>query len=941
MAWTDIAGVVHADPWDSLRIPRKVLPPVSVVKTPDTTPSYGDDGSYITRESAVDITDTAEDNTCYVIYGETRFRPWLVLVESAPPVMRFVFLVSDGPINSFEHIYYENKEVYPTATVSGVAVVETRLGTLAQTKITEPAAADWISNHPGKALICVEVNTAVAPMSGGQPDIMVHVKGLLASLGPATTNLLTANQSDFEVDTTGVNSGVLITAATTLTRITTDAYHGCACLSAAVTAVNGGAELAAGTCPAATSGVTYSVQARFKAPAGSLLAVVAYVTGSAQTVSTPVTATGAWQTASASVAAQAGATTIDMAVRCATYSAPFTLLTDSWMIEVNSSPTRWTLGGTSRSVAYTQNPVVIAYDMLTNVEYGAGVPDSFLDVPSWYDAAARCDEQVGGKPRWQANFILQQRTPPIDVVRDFLAHTCGARLYASDGVWHITGDDQHVIGNRATPDTDVGTYDRAQSFLAPGVRIKPVVMLKCVTSPTSVTLRLRSTLAGSDLATLTQTVPVGTSQEIAFGEFTGLTYGSTYYLVILATANVTWYQSTSDKYAYGSSWYNNAGWIQEATKDLWFQVHYCDAEIVRWLGHTAGQIPAVGSVGKGSLRSSRSHLDAPNVVTANYLDTSDWSEKPVAYELAGIQGGSQGLRWLRMGTLPVANSDQLYRLVKQWALVAQETMTSNVDVMLHGACLAPGDVVQLFALGWYRVRSISTSDQGFTLELYPYVFSDFSRDETYTPVAFTIPSAESTSKYQTLEDDFPNASGAAAPWTAGQIGWNEGSVNSNQAYTSEANHAGIFSFAGQVANPYSPGSVSNSDGVTPMNRLATGGLNYYRSIFRCKSGNYGCVFQFGANQVKYDRAANLLYKWSGGGWVSLGFGAADAFITFETWGDGVGGATHKVSVAGGSSAQWTSTGNSTTPNENWQLYGLDGRGTIAIDDIKYSVSTTR
>jgi len=956
--WVDIGGGIHYDPGEAApetpigHTPRRVLtavvpPPPEVQKTPDTTPSYQDPGSYITRQSAVDVTDTAEDKTCYVVYGFTRLRPWVVMVESAPPVFRFVFLVSEGPIDSYTHIYYENQEIYPTATVSGVTVVETRTGTNAQAKITECAAADWISNHPGKALICVEVNTAVAPMSGGQPDIMVECKGLLASLGPATTNLLTANQSDFQADTTGVDSGVQLTVATALTRITTDSFHGRACLSAAVTAVNGGAELAAGTCPAATSGVTYSCQATFKAPAGSLLEVAAYINGSAQTASTPVTATGGWQLASVSVAATAGATSIDMGVRCASYVAPFTILTQCWQIEANATATRWTLGGTSRTVAYTQNPVVIAYDMLTNVEYGASVPDAFISVPDWYDAAARCDELVNALPRWQANFILQQRTPPVSVIKDFLAHTCGARMYAADGQWHITFDDQHVIGNRATPDTEGDwNFNRAQSFLAPGPRIRVALLLHCVTAPTAVTVRLRSTLAGSDLATSTKTVQVGTNQETLFDEFAGLTPGATYYLVINATANISWYVNLTDQYAYGSSWYYSGSWLQQPTYDFWFQVHYCDAEIVRWKDRAAGQIPAIGSPGKSSLRWSRSHLDAPNVVTANYLDVTSWAETPISYELPGIQGGSQARRALTMGTLPVANSDQLYRLVKQWAMVAQKTLTGNIDVMLHGACLAPGDVVSLFptpgvaASSWFRVRSISTSDAGYTLELYPYVYSDFSRDETYTAVAFTIPSAVSAEQYQIIEDDFRN--GLLTDGYIGEQGWGGGGYISGQAYTSEANHSGIFTFAGQYVYPYNAARIGTQSAVSTPPLIASGGLNYYRWIVRCKSGNYGFTIGCTSNNLlKFDRAADLLYKFSGGGWVSLGFGAADAFVTLEIWGNGAGGVTCKVSVAGGSTAQWTLTGGATSPTENWSFAGLDGRGAIAIDDVKYATSTTR
>lgn len=43
---------------------------------------------------------------------------------------------------------------------------------------------------------------------------------------------------------------------------------------------------------------------------------------------------------------------------------------------------------------WTENPFLIARDLLTNTEYGAGISSALLDTDSWNSAADRCDESV-------------------------------------------------------------------------------------------------------------------------------------------------------------------------------------------------------------------------------------------------------------------------------------------------------------------------------------------------------------------------------------------------------------------------------------------------------------------------------------------------------------------------------------------------------------------
>jgi hypothetical protein len=43
---------------------------------------------------------------------------------------------------------------------------------------------------------------------------------------------------------------------------------------------------------------------------------------------------------------------------------------------------------------WTENPFLIARDLLTNTEYGAGISSTLLDTASWDSAADRCDESA-------------------------------------------------------------------------------------------------------------------------------------------------------------------------------------------------------------------------------------------------------------------------------------------------------------------------------------------------------------------------------------------------------------------------------------------------------------------------------------------------------------------------------------------------------------------
>ncbi len=74
----------------------------------------------------------------------------------------------------------------------------------------------------------------------------------------------------------------------------------------------------------------------------------------------------------------------------------------------------WTPSGTR----YTANPVWCITDLLTNKDYGVGVPLDAINIPAASDAAAYCDELVDGRPRYSLNYIIDQQRPAPDILRD-------------------------------------------------------------------------------------------------------------------------------------------------------------------------------------------------------------------------------------------------------------------------------------------------------------------------------------------------------------------------------------------------------------------------------------------------------------------------------------------------------------------------------------------
>lgn len=94
----------------------------------------------------------------------------------------------------------------------------------------------------------------------------------------------------------------------------------------------------------------------------------------------------------------------------------------------------WTPDG----VMYTTNPAWIVYDILTGTYYdpeaeryepvGLGLPHELIDLDSFKEAAAYCDELVDGKPRFTLDYTIDTQKRAIDHLADVLSCFRGALL---------------------------------------------------------------------------------------------------------------------------------------------------------------------------------------------------------------------------------------------------------------------------------------------------------------------------------------------------------------------------------------------------------------------------------------------------------------------------------------------------------------------------------
>lgn len=94
---------------------------------------------------------------------------------------------------------------------------------------------------------------------------------------------------------------------------------------------------------------------------------------------------------------------------------------------------------------WTDNPVLCARDLLTNTQYGLGVPESKIDATSWNAMATACDATVtppwGGsaEARWRLDYVVDVQSAGVDHLTQMLA-SCRMTLVNADRKVYIVQD---------------------------------------------------------------------------------------------------------------------------------------------------------------------------------------------------------------------------------------------------------------------------------------------------------------------------------------------------------------------------------------------------------------------------------------------------------------------------------------------------------------------
>jgi predicted phage tail protein len=91
----------------------------------------------------------------------------------------------------------------------------------------------------------------------------------------------------------------------------------------------------------------------------------------------------------------------------------------------------------SLTVAYSNNPAWVLYDILTDSRYGMGLPEETLDVYSFYDAGGYCDFLVpdgngGFGPRFTFNAYISRAGGAYEILKSVLG-SFNAQLYLENG----------------------------------------------------------------------------------------------------------------------------------------------------------------------------------------------------------------------------------------------------------------------------------------------------------------------------------------------------------------------------------------------------------------------------------------------------------------------------------------------------------------------------
>ena len=173
-------------------------------------------------------------------------------------------------------------------------------------------------------------------------------QGLFAEKG--TINILSTNQSSVETDTTGFTSGYNTNPGATITRTTTEHYHGASALKVDCTANGHGFDVTLVEC---TAGNPYTAFVRVKAPVGQSMRMrIAFfdypITRETGATYTDFVGTGAWQEVAVTMVAPVDSARVCFGVSSRT-ATTFTFYADCMMISPTDFVPSWVLGGVTRA----------------------------------------------------------------------------------------------------------------------------------------------------------------------------------------------------------------------------------------------------------------------------------------------------------------------------------------------------------------------------------------------------------------------------------------------------------------------------------------------------------------------------------------------------------------------------------------------------------------
>lgn len=172
-----------------------------------------------------------------------------------------------------------------------------------------------------------------------------------------TTNLLTANQSSVETNTTGFSAAAstLLATGATITRDTNHKYEGAAALKIVTTNALSG-EGAEANITSLSANTTYAVSVWLDGTGGQTWQLAARDFTNSVQVTQNIVLGADWTRVSLAITTGASAVTdFRMAVKT-TSAVAQTVWADGWQVEAKANPTSWQVGGTARAKETLQLP---------------------------------------------------------------------------------------------------------------------------------------------------------------------------------------------------------------------------------------------------------------------------------------------------------------------------------------------------------------------------------------------------------------------------------------------------------------------------------------------------------------------------------------------------------------------------------------------------------